>query len=211
MELYSSTGHLLAAADGGTNDQNLTLTLPAGNVSVLVSSHGDYGDLGEYSFSARQLPAGWSTRNIGTVIDGGYAGYNPAGSTFAIGGSGDDIWNTADSFRYAYTQLAGDGSITARVVNQENTSVWSKVGVMVRESLASNSKHAMTVVTPANGVAFQWRDTTGGNSGNVNSSGVAEPSYWVRVTRIGNILAGFASSNGANWTQISSATVSMSA
>jgi len=208
FEVYSSAGTLLAAADAGSNDQSVTLDLPAGTYFMLVAGHGDYGDIGAYYVHARPMPAGWDSRNVGTVFDGGYAGFDPTTASFRIGGSGGDIWGTADSFRYTSTTLSGNGSITARVVSQEATAGWSKVGVMIRESLATGSRHALMAVTPGNGVAFQWRATTNAGSGNANTAGPVAP-YWVRLTRTGNTLTGFASANGTTWTQIGTATVAM--
>ena len=50
----------------------------AGTYTALLSSHGDYGDLGAYYLSVRDLPAGWDAHNIGNVVDTGYSGYDPA-------------------------------------------------------------------------------------------------------------------------------------
>src|SRR5262249_11021516 len=60
LEIYRSDGTLLAARDGTTNDQHITLNLPADTYYAIVSSHGDYGDLGPYNLSVRELP-GWQT------------------------------------------------------------------------------------------------------------------------------------------------------
>jgi len=43
------------------------------------------------------------------------------GNAFTISGSGHDIWDHADDFRYAYKKLNDNGSITARVDSIGNT------------------------------------------------------------------------------------------
>src|SRR5262249_8656954 len=48
LEVYHQTGALLFAKDGATNDQQITVDLPFGTYYILVSSHGDYGDVGAY-------------------------------------------------------------------------------------------------------------------------------------------------------------------
>ena len=64
---------------------------------------------------ARQLlslppPAGWLNMDIGTATaNPGNATYNAGTGVYTIQGSGDDIWNNADGFQYAYTPLVGDG------------------------------------------------------------------------------------------------------
>jgi hypothetical protein len=61
-------------------------------------------------------------------------------------------------------------------------------------------------ITPSNGVAFQGRDTTGGDSFNTNETGVAAP-YWVKLERSasGNFTAS-QSANGTTWSPITGAT-----
>ena len=45
------------------------------------------------------------------------------------------------------------------------------------------ASHSITV-TPGNGIAFQYRNSTGASSGNANTTGLAAP-YWVKVVRVG--------------------------
>jgi hypothetical protein len=73
-----------------------------------------------------------------------------------LSAAGTDIWNTTDEFRYAFKRLTGS-SIIARVDSITNTNAWAKGGVMIRETLDPSSRHAMVVVTPGSGVAFQRR------------------------------------------------------
>jgi hypothetical protein len=92
------------------------------------------------------LPAGWTKRDIGPVTLAGSASY--ANNTYTVQASGSDIWTATDAFHFVYQSLTGDGSITARVASISNTNQWAKAGVMIRESLAANSKESSLVVTP---------------------------------------------------------------
>lgn len=145
-------------------------------------------------------------------IDGGSpTTISPINKTanYLLTGSGADIWGTADAFRFAYQVLSGGGTITARVDSLTNTHAWAKAGVMIRETLTAGSAHAMVVVTPSNGVAFQRRVTTNNNSEHTTGAAVTAP-YWVRLTRSGNTFTAFQSANGTAWTQVGSAvTISM--
>ena len=53
----------------------------------------------------------------------------------------------------------------ARVTSQDFTDTWAKAGVMFRDSTDADSMFAMTVITPGNGVSFQWRSAAGGSCG----------------------------------------------
>jgi hypothetical protein len=125
-------------------------------------------------------------------------------------GSGADIWAVngveADEFHFAYKMLTGAGSITAKVESVDNTNGWAKAGVMIRESLSPDSAHAFACVTPGNGVASQYRPTTGGTSGNFNQTGLTAP-YWVKLERsMSGLFTVSHSADGASWQPVTGAT-----
>jgi fibronectin type 3 domain-containing protein len=141
----------------------------------------------------------WVALDIGTSTSGSTSYGN---NRFSVIGSGGDIWNNADAFRYVYQPVSGDGDVHARVLTVQNTDGWAKVGVMLRNTTAAGSMFAMVVVTPANGVNFQWRNGTNGCQG-TQITGISAP-VWVRVVRTGNAFSGSYSANGTTWNQIGS-------
>jgi glucose/arabinose dehydrogenase/regulation of enolase protein 1 (concanavalin A-like superfamily) len=155
---------------------------------------------------ANALPSPWQTANIGNTGVTGSASFN--NGTYTVSGSGGDIWGTVDAFRYVYQTISGDAEIRARVTGITNTNAWAKAGVMIRETLNNNSKHAMVAVTPSNGVAFQRRTSTGSSSTHTAATGSVP--YWVRLVRSGNTFTAYRSSDGTAWNQIGSATITMS-
>ncbi|MFC1793890.1 hypothetical protein ACFL3Q_09920, partial [Planctomycetota bacterium] len=130
--------------------------------------------------------------SVGSFVEG------PVG-TYTMTGSGADIWDVADEFHFAYKMLTGIGSIVAKVESVDNTNAWAKAGVMIRETLEPGSKHAMTCVTPAQGVSFQRRPETDLVSLNTDVTGLVAP-YWVKIERdmAGNFTAS-SSANGSTW------------
>ena len=134
--------------------------------------------------------------------------FSVAAGVYTVQGDGTDIWGNADQFHYVYMPLSGDGQMTARVVSMTNTNSWAKAGVMVRESLEAGARHAMEVVTPGNGIDFQYRTILNGSSGNTGGAPGSAP-YWVRIVRQGTSLIGYYSSNGTNWTAHNSVAISM--
>lgn len=144
------------------------------------------------------LPASWSHQDIGSVGVAGNAG--SSGATFSVAGAGSDIWNSADSFHFAYLSMTGDGTIVARVASQESTSSWAKSGVMMRQTLASNSAYVFTMITPSNGVAVQARTATGIAATGTNTNGPFAP-HWVKLVRSGTAFTGYNSLDGVTWTQ----------
>jgi hypothetical protein len=125
----------------------------------------------------------------------------PAG-TYTMTGSGADIWGSADEFHFAFKTLSGTGSITARVNSVENTHVWAKAGVMIRETLEPGSKHVFACVTPGSGVAFQRRITADTDMTGSTEAGITAP-HWVKIERdaSGNFTVS-RSDNGSSWVAV---------
>jgi len=128
---------------------------------------------------------------------------DPAG-TYAMGAGGEDIWDVADQFRYAYKMLSGDGSITARVVSIEDTDEWAKAGVMIRDTLDDYSVNAFMCATQSNRRSFQNRQIIAETSFQANSdaNAITLP-LWVKVVRQGNNFTGYYSQdeNHTFWIQ----------
>ncbi len=182
-------------------------------VGLAVSSHdatkeaqATFEQAGVAPTSSTSLPRGWVDRDIGAVGSTGSAQY--ANGTFTVKASGADIWGTADAFHFVYEPWTGDGSIIARVASVTEASVWSKAGVMFRATLDANAAHAFMLVSAAKGVAFQRRDTTGGDS--IDTAGPsAAPPRWMRLARSGNMFTAYQSSDGTSWTRVGIETISM--
>jgi hypothetical protein len=155
---------------------------------------------------AQSLPSGWSTVDIGPVGATGSATGN--GTTFSVDGAGADIWGNADAFRFVYTQLTGDGSVVTEVTGEEYVANWTKAGVMMRETLDPGSRHALMLVSPGKGLAFQRRIDTNGLSTNT-SGGAGTAPYFVKMTRVGSTFTAFASVDGATWTTVGSDSITM--
>jgi hypothetical protein len=103
----------------------------------------------------------------------------------------------SDELHFVHQPLSGDGSIVARVVSQEDSHEWAKAGVMVKERLEVGAPYAALLVTPDHGVRLQWgfeHDVAG-------SEGGAAP-RWLRLTRSGDVVTGYESSDATNWEEV---------
>ena len=157
------------------------------------------------ALAAATLPSGWQARDIGSVGATGSA--SSSGGTFNVRGSGDDIWGTADAFHFAYRLLSGDGSITARVTSLVGSEAWTKVGVMIRSSTATNAAYAFMLVSKAKGLAFQRRGSTGALAVST-SGGTGTAPRWVRLTRSGGTISAYRSTDGTSWSLVGTDTFS---
>lgn len=150
-------------------------------------------------------PAAWMGLDIGNPGRAGSQAF--AGNCASVTGGGADIWGQADQFRFAYRPMTGDGEITARIASVQNTDPWAKGGVMIRETLAADSRHALTAVSAASGLAFQRRIVPAGQSLHTGLAGAAP--RWVRLRRTGNTFTSFVSADGTAWTQMGAESIPM--
>ncbi|HVL66465.1 MAG TPA: hypothetical protein VM364_04295 [Vicinamibacterales bacterium] len=125
-------------------------------------------------------------------------------------GAGADIWSTSDAFHYRWRRQSGDFDVSARVTSVEHVHAWTKAGVMVRDRLTADSAHALMLVSPGKGLAFQRRVAAGGLSTST-SAGAGTAPAWVRLQRRGNVISAFRSSDGINWTLTGSDTFALGA
>jgi hypothetical protein len=144
----------------------------------------------------------------------GYPGYSgsfveePAG-TYTMTGSGADIWGTSDEFHFAFKELTSPGSIIAKVESVEETHGWAKAGVMLRDTMDTDSIHAMMIVSATQGVSFQRRRSAAGVSFATDIAGIMAP-QWVKIERdvSGAVTASY-SADGTSWTQVGNESMKM--
>ena len=135
--------------------------------------------------------------------------------TISVGPGGQAV---EDSFYFVYQPLTSDGSITARLTSMtgiitypppnhdeivEGLVPWAKAGIIVKESLEQGSQYAAMMLTGSNGVRMQYDFTEdiAGQPGGV----LQESPRWLRLTRSGDIVTGYESADGTNWTEVGAA------
>lgn len=175
----------------------LIMVTATGSVSSQATTAQSSSTLSSPLPSSASPPAPWANQDIGSVAVAGGASY--ANNAFRIKGT-LDIWNTSDGFHYVYQPLIGDGQIVARVTGVENTNPHAKAGVMIRETLAADARHATMVVTPVDGVQFLRRYADGGLTTPTNPQiNKGRLPYWVKMVRKGHEFSGYESTDGNAW------------
>jgi hypothetical protein len=215
--LATSTAALNNTGNGGAYTQ-YTLTYTAGAADagkyVAVSflapgTAGSWAMFDDFALSVTSLlPSPWASGDIGAVGVAGSASASTNGLLFTVAGSGADIWGAGDQLRYVYQPASGDCSVQAEVLSVQNTQSHAKGGVMIRETLNTNSAMAMVDLTPSAGVEFVWRTNTAASAASTVVAGITAPN-WVKVTRTGNSFVGYYSTNGTAWTVLGTNTITM--
>jgi unsaturated chondroitin disaccharide hydrolase len=136
------------------------------DLPVSTFSNADIGD---------SVPAGGSIEENGN-----------GGGTIIVKGAGLDIWGKADACHFFYKAMKGNGTATVRLVSIQDTHVYAKAGIMMRESTKPGSKYVWVGLTPTpgHGYRLQSRSTTDGASLRLKIGNTKTPS-WLRLHRNG--------------------------
>ncbi len=166
-----------------------------------------------------------ASSGIGCQTAGGAPRTGKACLPYVPHGPGGEV--VTDSFNFAHKTLTGNGTITARVASFSGQHAnlnghpvqagsgpdmlpglmpWSKAGIIIKEGLHQGSAYAAMMVTGSNGVRMQYNYTndTAGLPGNVS----AVHPRWLRLTRSGDTITGYDSTDGTHWTEVGTARLS---
>jgi len=175
--------------------------------------------------STVQRTSGFSDLDIGSPQLPGSVKQVENGWEIVAGGA--DIWEKSEQFHFVHNQVAGDFDIAVRVEAFTPAHLYSKAGLMIRESLSPDSAHLMFLVfsdnSPRNNnlgaYEMQFRSIAGGACQAVYPAirppappefPAAYPNSWLRVQRRGDRFSAFASTNGKDWKMYGVQTVKLS-
>jgi|GEM_PF-1668812 len=154
------------------------------------------------------VPAPWQNQDVGAVLGSGAAGANAG--TFTLIGSGSGIGKDDDQFQFVAQPIAGDVTLTARVLAGQNTGVNALAGVMIRNGLGNDAADVlMALGSGSSNTVLQSRAGAGAWASGVNGFPGCTAPYWVRLVRSGNAVTGYASSDGVAWTPQGTSTAAM--
>lgn len=186
-------------------------------VAAARNAAGESADSWETGISAGP-PRPWAAQDVGAVKVKGSTQFD--GRTFTLNGAGAGLGGAEDQFQFASQPMSGDGAVMARFVPQMSA-VLSTVGVMMRESSASDSPFAALLIAPQNrrnaeSAGYLARLQTRAAAGAATGVAAESPRFgrpyseegrmlgccWLRLGRAGNTFTASYSSDGKTWTQL---------
>ena len=213
----TTTGAYAVLQEGLTSPGYTHTGLSNGTTYYYVVSATNAGGEGQDSLQANATPvappvATFTGTNVPTTLTPG-GSWSESSGTHTVRGSGTDMYGTADQFFFAHRTVTGDVTITARVATLTSTNVWTKASVLIRDDLTAGSRNVATVVSPTatNKFRQQVRATTGGSTTSVASAANSAIPSWIRLQRVGNTFTSSHSSDGVNWTVVSTTTQTLNA
>ena len=138
--------------------------------------------------------------SLGSVVSGSVT---EGGGVYDITVASRDFQHDTDNgFFAAQSSLSGDFHLEGQVLSLETGIYpWAKAGIMARASNATSSRSAGVYFSGARGAVFQNRHYENGESTRVVEGAFGSSGY-LRLIRIGDVLYGAASEDGAKWTSL---------
>ncbi len=168
-------------------------------------------------------PGNFTGANLGTLAPAQQGSVSRAGDELTVVAGGTDIWGSGDQGYFTSQSRTGDFDISVRVSSLTPADLYTKVGLMARESLAAGSRHVFAMVFPSNaarnnnngGYEFQYRTATNGASAAIYPAvpqpTVNYPNTWLRLQRQGDVFISYSSVDGVWWSEFARTTMSLPA
>jgi len=201
VTLTSSNEDIISFEITGVNKYRLTARSVGECIINATTSDGKQTTSCTVKVIPSNIPAPWRFDDIND---------NKASATFSNGiftieGGGNDIWGAKDQFAFLHQEVSGNSFISTRVLSMTNTDPWAKTGLMLRESVAPNSKFVMICLTSGNGISLQWRDATGSSSNKMDFEAAETPLFF-KLSQTGSTFIAYKSLDGRSWKQLGQVT-----
>jgi len=108
--------------------------------------------------------------DVGTVVHAGVVRYDGAKGTYAVSGSGENMWFKKDAYQFVWKKMSGDVSLSADVSFVGSAgNAHRKAVLIIRQSLDEDSVY-VDIARHGNGMtALQFRTEKGGVTNEVES------------------------------------------
>jgi regulation of enolase protein 1 (concanavalin A-like superfamily) len=140
---------------------------------------------------------GWTI----TDVNGGIPGGQKVNSDTAIDlyANGKDAWAYYDQLRFVWKKIKGDFEISATVDSLTFTDMYSKAGLMIRQSLDPNSSVATVGTQPDGNVEFLLRVKTGAHMTGGLVMGTQFPDVHIKLVRKGKLIQRYYAQGKMTW------------
>ena len=109
--------------------------------------------------------------DVGMVLHPGSAQYDASKHSYAIAGSGENMWFAADAFHFVWKKVSGDMSLTTDIsFLGAGANPHRKAVLMFRQSLDANSAYADVALHGEGLTSLQYRDEKGAATHEVQSN-----------------------------------------
>jgi len=145
---------------------------------------------------------GLTDLDVGTASPAGSSSYS--NNVWTVTGGGTEILtHAADGFHFVYKEVTGNCSIIAKVETVGGTALNARAGLMIRSDLTATSAQRAWIAIKsgkrAQSFMHGWTEMRGGSNWEKPERTIPEDSYWVKIDRVGDVIATYYSPDGVSW------------
>ena len=148
------------------------------------------------------LGAFTNSGDVGSPARKGAAEFNAANGEYRITGSGANIWAKEDQFQYVWREMQGNFTVTATLQFLGQGEDHRKAGIMVRQSLDTDSPYGDFVIHGTGMPGLQWRSTKGEDTNTFDLPFDGPGKFKLKLVRSGVGLTVSMAKDGAEFKQI---------
>jgi regulation of enolase protein 1 (concanavalin A-like superfamily) len=159
---------------------------------LAASAFAQSGNLGAFTNSG----------DVGGPSKKGSTEFNASNGHYRITGSGANIWAKQDQFQFVWREMSGNFTVTATMQFLGQGEDHRKAGIMLRQSLDTDSPYG-DIVIHGNGMpGIQWRSTKGEDTNTFDLPFDGPGKYTVKLARNGVGLTVSIAKDGAELKQV---------
>jgi regulation of enolase protein 1 (concanavalin A-like superfamily) len=140
--------------------------------------------------------------DVGAPSRKGSTEFNASNGQYRITGSGANIWGKQDQFQYVWREMSGNFAVTATMVFLGQGEEHRKAGIMLRQSLDTDSAYCDIVIHGSGMPGIQWRSNKGEDTNTFDLPFDGPGKFTIKLVRNGVGLTVFIAKNGAELKQI---------
>jgi hypothetical protein len=154
---------------------------------LAAAAFGQTGNLGAFTHSG----------DVGGPARKGSAEFDSAKGQYRITGSGANMWAKEDQFQYVWREMSGNVAVTATLQFLGEGIAHRKAGIVLRQTLDTDSPY-VDIVIHGNGMpGIQWRNTKGDITNAVDFPFDGPAKYHLKLVRQGSSVTVSIAKDGA--------------
>jgi hypothetical protein len=157
----------------------------------------------------RNLGAFTNAGDVGGPAIAGRTEFTPATGEYRMTGAGANMWDKQDQFQFAWREMTGNFTVNATLRFLGEGNEHRKAGIMVRQSLDTDSTYG-DVVVHGNGMSgLQWRARKGEDTNTFNLPIDGPGTFTIKLVRNGVRIYLYLGRNGGPVNEVAHTEVSL--
>ncbi|MGA3205185.1 MAG: hypothetical protein ABSF12_22040 [Bryobacteraceae bacterium] len=148
------------------------------------------------------LGAFTNSGDVGDPLRKGSTEFSASSGQYRITGSGANIWAKEDQFQYVWREMSGNFAVTATLQFLGQGEEHRKAGIMLRQSLDTDSPYGDFVIHGNGMPGLQWRSNKGENTNTFDLPFDSPGKFKLKVVRTGVGIALSLAKDGAELRQV---------